>query len=145
MELQDTVWDRTGLDWSGLESNKCRAPVNKVMNLGYHKKSGNFFIICRAIMLCSIEFVKVIFTEMSVVQHLCAWSWNSLGKMYRFNVHNFIKHILLVWITYYIPLPVPVAARSKMWIYRRSLADIAGSNPAGVVDVCLLWVLCFVT
>ena len=31
-----------------------------------------------------------------------------------------------------------VAARSKAWIYGRSLAGIAGSNPAGDMDVYLL-------
>jgi hypothetical protein len=37
-----------------------------------------------------------------------------------------------------------VAARSKAWICGRSLAEIVGSNPAGVTDVSLLWVLCVV-
>jgi hypothetical protein len=33
-----------------------------------------------------------------------------------------------------------VAARSKAWICGRSLAAIAGSNPAGGMDVCcVLW------
>jgi len=41
-------------------------------------------------------------------------------------------------------LPVPVAARSKAWVCRRSPAVIMGSNPTEGVDVCLLWVLCFV-
>jgi len=30
----------------------------------------------------------------------------------------------------------PVAARSKAWVYGRSLAGIAVSNPAGGMDVC---------
>ena len=34
--------------------------------------------------------------------------------------------------------PVPVAARSKAWVCDYSLAGIAGSNPAGGMDVCLL-------
>jgi len=34
-------------------------------------------------------------------------------------------------------LPVPVAARSKAWIYGRSLAGIVSSNPAGGVGVCV--------
>jgi hypothetical protein len=38
--------------------------------------------------------------------------------------------------------PIPVAARSKAWVCGRSLAGIADSNPAGDMDVCLLWVLC---
>ena len=32
--------------------------------------------------------------------------------------------------------PIPVAARSKAWVYRLSHAGIEGSNPAGVMDVC---------
>ena len=39
-------------------------------------------------------------------------------------------------------MPVPVAERSKARVYGRSLAGIAGSNPAGGMDSCPLWVLC---
>jgi hypothetical protein len=35
-------------------------------------------------------------------------------------------------------LPIPVAARSKAWVCGPSLAGIAGSNPAGDIDVCVL-------
>jgi len=35
------------------------------------------------------------------------------------------------------PAPVPVTARSKAWVYGRSLAGIVGSNPAGDMDVCV--------
>jgi hypothetical protein len=41
--------------------------------------------------------------------------------------------------------PVSVAARSEVWVCGRSLAGIAGSNPTGGVNVCVLWVLCVVT
>jgi len=34
--------------------------------------------------------------------------------------------------------PIPVAARSKAWVCGRSLAGIAGSNPTGGMDVCVL-------
>ena len=34
--------------------------------------------------------------------------------------------------------PVSVAAGSKAWVCGCSLAEIAGSNPAGSMDVCLL-------
>ena len=34
--------------------------------------------------------------------------------------------------------PIPVTAQSKEWVCGRSLAGIAGSNPAGSMDVCLL-------
>jgi len=33
-------------------------------------------------------------------------------------------------------MPVPVAARSKVWVCGRSLAGIVGSNPTGGMDVC---------
>ena len=32
-------------------------------------------------------------------------------------------------------LPLPVAARSKVWVYSRSLAGNMGSNPVGGMDV----------
>jgi hypothetical protein len=38
----------------------------------------------------------------------------------------------------------PVAAASKMWVCGRSPGEVVGSNPAGVMSVCLLWVLCVV-
>ena len=37
---------------------------------------------------------------------------------------DYIQHIQVL-------LPIPVAARSKAWVCGRSLAGIAGSNPAG--------------
>jgi hypothetical protein len=39
---------------------------------------------------------------------------------------------------------IQMAARSKSWVCGRSLAGTAGSNPAGGMDVCFLWVLCIV-
>jgi len=35
-------------------------------------------------------------------------------------------------------------AQSKMWIFCRPLVEVAGSNPAGGIDACLLRVLCVV-
>ena len=40
--------------------------------------------------------------------------------------------------------PIPVAARWKAWAYGRLVAGIAGANPAGSMNVCLLRLLCFV-
>jgi hypothetical protein len=34
--------------------------------------------------------------------------------------------------------PIPVAASSMTWVCGRSLAVIAGSNPARIMNVCLL-------
>jgi len=40
--------------------------------------------------------------------------------------------------------PSGLAARSKAWVCGRSLAGIADSNPAVVMNVCLLRMLCVV-
>jgi len=40
--------------------------------------------------------------------------------------------------------PIAVTARSKAWVCGRSLAGIMVSDPAGGMDVFLLWVLCVV-
>ena len=53
-----------------------------------------------------------------------------------FHPFEYLSHFCLV--------PVPVTARSKVWVYGRSPAQIMGSNPTGVMDVCLLWMLCVV-
>ena len=37
-----------------------------------------------------------------------------------------------------IKLPISVAERSKAWVCSRPPAGIAGSNPAGDMDICLL-------
>ena len=38
-------------------------------------------------------------------------------------------------------LPIPVAERSKARVHGRSLAEVAGSNPAGGMDVCVVCVV----
>jgi hypothetical protein len=38
----------------------------------------------------------------------------------------------------YSRLSIPVAVRSKAWVFGRSLTRIMGSNPTGGMDVCLL-------
>ena len=45
---------------------------------------------------------------------------------------------ILVTSYYYSTWPVPVAARSKAYVYGLSPAEIVGSNPTGGRDVCLL-------
>jgi hypothetical protein len=46
-------------------------------------------------------------------------------------------NFILFWV-YIFVWPIPVAARSKMWVCGRLFAGIAGSNSAGVMDACLL-------
>ena len=43
---------------------------------------------------------------------------------------------LQIWVHRKINMPIPVAARPKLWICGRSFAGIGGSNPAGRVDIC---------
>ena len=40
--------------------------------------------------------------------------------------------------------PISVVAPSKAWVCGHSLAGIAGANPTGGMDVCLLGMLCVV-
>ena len=40
--------------------------------------------------------------------------------------------------------PFPVSARSKAWVCGQSLAGIAGSNPAGDIDVSVMTMVCVV-
>ena len=47
--------------------------------------------------------------------------------------HDNIHEIIIV--TDY--RPSPVAARCKAWVCGRSIAGLAGSNPAGGMDACL--------
>jgi len=35
-------------------------------------------------------------------------------------------------------MPVPVATRSRAWVWGRSPVEIVGSNPSGCLDVCAL-------
>ena len=37
-----------------------------------------------------------------------------------------------------IELPIPVAGRSKARVCGRSLSGVAGSNPAGDMDICVV-------
>jgi hypothetical protein len=50
-------------------------------------------------------------------------------EVYRFNA------------LYQLDLPIPVAVRSKAWVYGRSLTGIVGSNLAGGMDVCVVFVV----
>jgi hypothetical protein len=59
-------------------------------------------------------------------------------RLSSFEYKNFFKKSLFFSIGYYIPQPVPVAARSKAWACGRSLVGIEGLNPAGGMGVCLL-------
>jgi hypothetical protein len=61
----------------------------------------------------------------------CVIKWKVNTELYNFFVFNHIMYDIL-------------AARSKACVCGRWLAGISDSNPAGCIDVCLLWVLCVV-
>jgi hypothetical protein len=45
---------------------------------------------------------------------------------------------------YVVSVQIPMAVQSKACVWGPSLPGIAGWNSAGSMDICLLWVLCFV-
>ena len=49
----------------------------------------------------------------------------------------YIMDVLDYKIIFIKEVPIPVAARSKAWVYSRSLSEIVGSNPVGSMDVCV--------
>ena len=53
-----------------------------------------------------------------------------------------ISTVILYFISLASTMPMPVATQFNVWDYGHLFAGIVGSNPAGVMDICLLWVLC---
>jgi len=53
-------------------------------------------------------------------------------KAYSIIVSYSLTIFVIYWAIYPSPMPVPVAARSKAWVYCRSPAEIVGSDPAGL-------------
>ena len=74
------------------------------------------------------------------IRHMFIWT-HLLGIVHTTTSKNIYYSSLNTLYTYTIS---PVAARSKALVCVRSFAGIAGSNDAGGMCVCQLWVLCFV-
>jgi hypothetical protein len=57
-----------------------------------------------------------------------------------FNIRNILPNSgrFLLGHPVYRIVPIPVVARSKVWVCGYSLDEITGSNPGGVVEVCLV-------
>jgi hypothetical protein len=55
-----------------------------------------------------------------------------------FKYYTYKNPKYLISLAVHIHEKIQVAARSKAWFFGRSLAGFAGSNPAGVMDVCFL-------
>jgi hypothetical protein len=56
-----------------------------------------------------------------------------------------ISICIYLFIYLYIYMPIQTAERPRASVYGRSLPGIAGSNPAGGMNVYLLWVSCIVS
>jgi hypothetical protein len=70
--------------------------------------------------------------------------WESYRKWYLFFTKIFTEIFSKSDTVICTSLQISVSARSGMWVCSRSLPAIDGSNPAGGMLVCLLWVLCVV-
>ena len=73
-------------------------------------------------------FIKLFYLSYHVYQ-------GSLNFIMYFLFTDFKGGFMLVIVSL---VPVPVAARSKAFVFGRSPAQIVGSNPTGCMDVCLL-------
>jgi hypothetical protein len=73
---------------------------------------------------------------------------NKLTDKYQYSRPTYVQRVLQV--TVIITSNALIHCRSqwpcrwKAWLFGRQLGGIAGSNPSGSIDDCLLWVLCVV-
>jgi hypothetical protein len=86
--------------------------------------------VCR--IFFPLQTAKVSYFQRKIQSGISAYPDGSSSQLIRINE-------VLMYI-----LPIPVAARSKVWVYGRCHVGITGSNPAGGMDVCLCSVLCVV-
>ena len=92
----------------------------------------NVFVIVVVVVVIIINTPLIFSVVSRSTSYFCSGEiWDSFLK------YNLIKVESSYW-------TIPEAARSKARVYGRSPAEIVGSNPAGGMDVCLLWVLCVV-
>ena len=99
-------------------------------------------------LICRVFYVIVDYWNTTQCRHKC---FKVICFPLRVKKHYFIYNtskqfrIILCWIFFKIYLyltPMLVAARCKVRVGGLSLAAIPGSNPTGVMNICLLWVLC---
>ena len=64
------------------------------------------------------------------------------------NWNNSTKKLYIISGRFYVGnrvhVPISVAAQSKAWVCGRPITGLVDSNPAGGMDICLLWLLCVV-
>ena len=73
--------------------------------------------------------------ELSSTNHIPVWLHSITSLPYTVNILVPVRKP-------YLHLYLMVAARSKAWVCGFSLVGIAGSNPAGGMDICLVYVVC---
>ena len=90
-------------------------------------------------LLCvfTIAFSGKRFEEMLYISHQGERGNNITVIMQTINSY-YTKALFYYFKLMHTIMPVPVAARSKAWVYGRSPAAIVGSNPTRCMDVCLL-------
>jgi hypothetical protein len=123
-----------GYVWSELDY---RIVVCRVTRRGHIECVCDVTWNCMSLCNCSHQFCKNIPVSFDFITtwnqgvFLCSPCIFFVGFRLYFFKHIFTKQI-------------PLATQSKSWVFSRSLAGIAGSNPAEGMDVFLLLVLCFV-
>ena len=86
---------------------------------------------CKSLQHKGLLYLSIVYTMNT--------EWRGLCEMC--HPYSYWQHKILVVRIFY-DINCNRGERSKARVYDRSLAGIAGSNPAGDMDVCLLWVLC---
>jgi len=70
--------------------------------------------------------------------------WYDPPKTIQYQPNTLIPWTRVLFEKLTVPQPILVAVQSKDWFCGRLLPGTVGSNPAGGMDVSLLWVLCVV-
>jgi len=123
----------------------CRSCLYTKLHVFIFRKTEMF--VCRHLVCNTTFYVRVIFSFLHCL-HLheqnCRFQKSEriryvIGLVIAVSKPGWLNLLLMNTYT-----PIPVAARSKQWVCGCSLAGIAGSNSAGGMGICLLWVLCVV-
>ena len=100
------------------------------------------FLRSICISLCIFSYLKTGISSVNKKTHLNR-TWQKPAQDWSFGglfwTSGLRKNHEFYWLTK--AAPIPMAAWSEAWVCGRSLVGIVGSNPAGVMDICLLWLL----
>ena len=117
----------------------------------HHKNLQQISLICTHIKDTIPIYSTISYSHLqSVYLQRRAWQYASPFNNFLVNLSDFdvSMSLILILVLYNFTLHIlpmtPEATRSKAWVCGRSLAGIAGSNPAGGREVCVLWMLCVV-